>query len=513
MSKSKMVRAAGLIIFITLISKAIGFLRDTLVASSFGATYQTDAYNMSITFSEILFSVFSLAITTTFIPLLSEIYKKKSKEEMFDFANNVMNILLLISGLLCILGWTFAEQLVRVIAPKFTGEAFELTVKLARISVVSLIFMSMDGGYTALLQTLDDFMAPSLVGIMMNFPLIIYILSGAKGGVVGLAVATVLGNALRVVVQIPWLIKNGYSYKFKFNIKDERFKTMVMLILPVIVGAGVRQLNAIIDKAIGSGLPEGSISALNFSSRITDIVYVTFATAIVTVVYPALSREGSAENFNEFKNYIVKAVNNISIIMIPCTAGLMILSQAIIVVLFKHGVFDDRAVSMTVQGLIFYSVGIPFYGIRDVFNRSLYALKDTKTSTVNGIIGILLNIVLNLTLVRFMGLGGLALATSISAIITTFLLLISLKKRIGAIGRKEILITNTKVVVASAVMSVGVYAVYIGLRGFISGFNGELLGLILSTAAGVIIYTIMLVILKVNEFKTIMNGFIAKFKR
>jgi putative peptidoglycan lipid II flippase len=513
MSKVKLARAAGIIMIVTLISKAIGFLRDALIAGSFGATYLTDAYNMSITVSEILFAVFSLAITTTFIPILSDIYKNKSKDEMFRFANNIMNILLLISIVLGFLGWTFAEQLVRVIAPRFTGETYELTVRLTRLSVVSIIFMSMNGGYTAVLQTLDDFMAPALVGMMLNLPIIAYILSGARAGVIGLAAATVVGNGLKVAVQIPWLLKHGYRYSLGLDFKDSRLRKLITLIMPVLIGAGANQLNAVIDKIIGSGLPPGSISALNFSSRITDVVYVTFATAIVTVVYPALSRESTSDNYDMFKFYIVKAVNNISLIMIPCMVGLIVLSTPVITLLFKHGVFDDRAVKMTVAGLIFYSVGIPFYGVRDVFNRSLYAMKDTKTSTKNGLFGIAVNITFNLLLVGFMGLGGLALATSIAAITTTFLLFRSLVKKIGHINGRQIVATNLKIAFSALIMGFFVHIIYNFSSDLLSGRLGVLAALLISVAAGVLVYALMLLLFRIEEFTLMLSKLSNRIKR
>lgn len=511
MSKAKLAKAASLIMIITLISKIIGFLRDSLIASSFGATYQTDAYNMAITIPEILFAIFSLAITTTFIPVLSESYNKNGKEDMFDFFNNIMNIIVIIGVFLSVLGWIYSPQLVRVIAPKFRGETYSLTVTLVRISIVNIVFMCLNGGYTALLQTFDDFFSPAIVGIMLNLPIIIYILMGAKSGVIGLTIATVIGNVLKVLIQLPWLFKHGYRFKLFVDFSDKRISKILRLILPVVLGAGVNQLNAIIDKTIGSGLPHGSISALNFASRITDVVYVTFATAVVTVVYPALSREGNSNNIDEFKSYIVKAVNNISLIMIPCTVGLIVLSVPIVTILFKRGIFDDRAVSMTSIALIYFSVGMPFYGVRDVFNRGLYALKDTKTSTVNGIIGVSINIVLNLTLVRIMGLGGLAISTSIAAMITMFLLFISLTKKVGKFNKKDIVVPSLKIFAASLIMGVFVYFICNLFVTLFTGFKGILLGFSLSIIVGVAVYSFALWFLKVEEFKVVLNQFARKF--
>lgn len=513
MSKSKLVKAASIIMAVTLISKIIGFVRDMLIASSFGATFKTDAYNIAITIPEVLFAIFSLAITTTFIPLLSETYEKKGKEDMFKFANNIMNILLIILVILCLLGWKFSPQLVSIMAPKFTGKTYDLTVVLTRISILNIIFMGINGGYNSILQTLDDFTAPALVGIMLNIPIIIYILVGAKGGVVGLTIATVVGNFLKIVIQLPWLYKHGYRTRYALNIKDKRVAKMMMLILPVLIGAGSNQINAIVDKNIGSGLPNGSISALSFSGRITDVVYVTFASAIVTVIYPALSREATSKNLSNFKAYVLKGVNNISIIMIPSTILMIILSNPIVTILFKHGAFDDRAVSMTTAALIFYSVGLPFYGIRDVYNRGLYALNDTKTSTINGLVCVAINIGLNLILPRLMGIGGIALSTSIAAIVSTFLMANSLKKKIGSIQGKKLLATTLKIVMASVVMSIATYFLYYLIVLVVNGLKGIIIGLVISSLVGFIIYFLELKLLHVEEIYSISQSIKSKIRR
>jgi putative peptidoglycan lipid II flippase len=173
MTGTKLVKSATVIMMMTFINKAVGFFRDSLVASAFGTTYVTDAYNMAMTIVDFLFIMIALAITTTFIPVLSDILNKKGKEEMFSFANNLINILTIISIIIVLLSIYFAPLLVRLIAPKFRGETFSLAVQLTKISVISLVFLVIHSAYTAVLQTLDDFAIPTMVGILLNLPIII----------------------------------------------------------------------------------------------------------------------------------------------------------------------------------------------------------------------------------------------------------------------------------------------------------------------------------------------------
>lgn len=513
MPNKRLAKAASIIMIMTLVNKAVGFLRDSLVASTFGTTYQTDAYNMAMQICDVLFIMIALAISTTFIPILSEVKAKKGKEEMFIFANNIINILFSVSIVLIIFSYIFAPQIVKVIAPLFKGETYVLAVQLTKISVVSLVFLIINAAYTAILQTLDDFLGPAIVGILLNLPIIIYIIIGAKGGVVGLTVVTVIGMALRTIAQIPFLLKHGFKFKMIFDIKDKRVRKMITLVLPVLIGASANQINRLVNNALGSGLPAGSIAALGFGDRVSDVFYSTFAVAIVTVVFPALARSINEDNMKEFKKYIISSINNIFLIMIPCTIGILILSVPIITILFKRGVFDDRSVAMTSSVLIFYALGLPFYSVRDIFNRALYAMQDTKTSTYNGLISVALNIILNLILVRYIGLIGLALSSSVAAALCALLLFKSLNKKIGGVDKKAILVTVCKIILASILMGVVISVTYNATYKILSGNIGILLGLTISGGVGVVVYAVAISLLKVDEFTIIYNSIKRKFIR
>lgn len=500
MSKGKLVKAAGIVMIISLISRVVGLLRDVMMGNAFGTTYQTDAYNISLVIPVTIFGLFGLAITNTFIPILSESYSKNGKEDMFDFANSIMNILMLLSSVLCILGWIFAPILVKVIASKFTGDAYTLTVYLTKISIINLLFMSMNSGYMAILQTLDEFIAPTLVGVVMNIPIILYILLGSHQGIEGLTIATVIGNGIQILIQIPWLIKNNYKYSFKINWKDSRIHKMLLLIAPVVIGSGINQINTLVEKTMASGLPAGSITALDYSNKLNGMIYFTFAAAIVTVIYPSLSREGIGEDFETFKNSIRAAVNNMNLIIVPAAVGMIILRVNIITILFKHGAFDERAVQMTATALFYLLFGIIFWGIRDVFNRAFYAIQDTKTPMINGAIGVTANMILCVILVKTMGIGGLTLATSISAAFCCVLLIKDLRKKIGNINGMEILVGSIKIITAAAVMGGVVFFLDTTLSGKLVGFKGEVIKLILCMVIGSVVYCGMLLLLKVKEF-------------
>ncbi|MCI1944327.1 murein biosynthesis integral membrane protein MurJ [Clostridium luticellarii] len=512
MKSDKLVKSAGVVMVISMVSRVMGFVRDVLIASAFGASVNSDAYTMSLTIPNIMFNLFGLAITTTFIPILSECYSKNGREEMFKFANYIMNILMIISLFLCVLGWIFTDDIVNVIA-NFTGERYNLTVFLTKISMINILFLSLNSGYTAILQTLDDFTAPALVGIVMNIPIILYILTGTHYGIIGLTMATMLGNGLQIVIQIPWLVKNRYKYSFKIDFKEPKIKKMLSLIAPVIIGTGVNQVNEVVQKRMAGGLAIGSIVALDYANKLNMLVYFTFASAIVTVIFPSLSRDGSVKNFDEFKYHISSAVNNINIIVIPAVIGLLVLRIPIISVLFMHGAFNRTAVDMTAEALFFLVSGLVFWGIRDVFNRSFYALQDTTTPMINGAIGVGVNIVMSIVLVKKMGIGGLTLATTISAFVSCVLLVKDLRNKVGSVNGFNMFVVGSKIMGAASVMGLCIFFIDDFLSNFMTGFKGQLIIIIICIIAAVGVYTLMLLILKVKELTNIIDIIKRKFKR
>ena len=233
---------------------------------------------------------------------------------------------------------------------------------------------------------------------------------------------------------IPFSKRNGFKYKFIFDLKDETIIKLGMLVIPVILGMSVQQLNSLVDKMLASGLAEGSISALNFANRLNGFVYGVFTHNTAVVLYPILSKFAVEDRLDALKEAIIKTTNVVLLIVIPITVGSIVLREPIVRVLFEWGQFDERAVQMTASALLYYSIVMVAFGLRDLYNRIFYSIQDTKTPMLNGIYAVIINIVLNLILVRFMANNGLALATSISGIITTLFIINKLRKQIKGIN-------------------------------------------------------------------------------
>ncbi len=500
-------KATILVIMITLVSKVTGFLREILLGSAYGATYVTDAYLVALTIPQTLFSSIATAITTTFIPLYSRIRVEGGPDEDIRFTNKVLNAVLVSSASLAVLGMVLTRPIVSLIAMGFKGEVLKLATAFTRITFPMVVFIGICQVFIGYLQANSEFALPALIGIPNNVVIIAMLLLSDIVGPYGLVLGTLVGSIIQASMLLIGAFKRGYRYKSELNFRDPYVSKVITLAFPVMLGSMVQQVNALIDRMLASGLPEGSISALNFANKLNGFAYGLFTVSLATVIYPLLSRLSAEKDMEGFKDRLVKALNVITLIILPITVGAVVLRQPIVSALFERGRFDARATAMTASALMFYSLGMVFYGYRDVLNRTFYSLQDTKTPMINGVFTVVLNIILNLILVRFMQHDGLALATSLSAMVMTILLFTKLRKRLGHIGGRKLLGAFLKCVVASLIMGLVVY----WLNSFVAGqglSSGGLMGLLVLgciIALGALVYFVLVYLFRVEEVAWLVN--------
>ncbi|GAA0085055.1 murein biosynthesis integral membrane protein MurJ [Clostridium sp. CTA-7] len=457
MSKNKIFKATFIVMTMTILSRIIGFGRDMLAAYHFGVGGPYDIYVASVAIPESVFMIVGLAISTTFIPMLSEIRHNKNKDEMFKFSNNVVTILGIASLFIVLLGLIFTKDIVNVFVPKFTKEQMDLTIFLTRITLINIVLLCVNACFASILQVCEDFIVPSLLGLFFNLPIIVYLAFFGEVSIIGLTIANVLGNLLRVLVQIPSLYKQGYKFKLYIDLKDEKLKTMMILIIPVIIGAGANSINMLVDKSLASGLSTGSMASLEYSQRIVQFANTAITTSIVSVVYPLMANRLNSGDKEGFIKYLTKSIVIICLFLIPITFGMLFLRKEIVVAFYARGKFDSGAVIITSMALLGYSIQLPFAGIRDILNSSLFSMKKTKVTTINGVIGVVINIILSIILSKYIGVLGIAIATSISSGLIAILLLNSTKKIIGKFDVKDMIIKIIKVTLSSTLMLVALY--------------------------------------------------------
>ena len=197
---------------------------------------------------------------------------------------------------------------------------------------------------------------------------------------------------------------------------------------PIILGSSVAQMNVLVDRTLASQIVEGGISALNYGNNINLIALGIIVASISSVLFPRISKMAVENNIKEMKKYLSETITTINILVLPITVGYMIFAEPIVQLLFGRGEFSSQAVSLTSSALFFYSIGLVAKSQRDILSNVFYSLQDTKTPMLNASIALIINIVLNIVLSKYLGISGLALASSISLIFCSFLLFVSLRK-------------------------------------------------------------------------------------
>ncbi|KAJ49431.1 putative peptidoglycan lipid II flippase [Clostridium tetanomorphum] len=516
MSKNKFLKSSLIVMLIIIMGKILAIIRDSLVAAKFGATYTADIYNFSIGIVYLLTTI-SYGLTTTFIPLNTDHIEKYTWEKRNSFVNNIISTYSIFTIIITIILILFSKQIVIIFGSGFSSniQIFNTSVTVIRIMLVSLIFVSIQSVITGVLQSHNEFYEPAAMSMVSNIIFIVYLIFFTDSyGIYGFAVATVIGFFAQFIINVPKYKKLGYNYKIQFNLRDEELKKMLALMMPVIISTSLIQLNNFINRAFAVNIFEGAVTALDLSNKLNTLAYEVFAIGIAMVIYPTLSKYASDNNTKEYKEALLKGINVIFLIMIPASFAIGVLRIPLITILFKRGAFDERAVNLTANALLFYSPAMIAYGLRDVLNKAFYAIKDTKTPMINSFLGIIINIIINIFIVKYMQVSGLTLATSISAIITTILMLISLNKKLKGIGLKNVFLSFNKILIAS--VSMGGIVFFINekcLRIFGMNMKGSIISLGTSFIIGSLIYFIIIYFLKVKEFTYFIDLIREKIKR
>ena len=455
--------AAGVIAFFTLMSRILGLVRDMVLATLFGSGMAADAFFVALRIPNLLRRLFAEgSLTIAFIPVFTEYLTLKSKEDAFELARIVFTILSLILAVVTVLGVLFAPVIVKIQAFGFgsSGVKYDLTVLLTRITFPYIFFIGIVAFFMGVLNSLRHFAAPAAAPILLNVGIIgaaCFISPHCAEPIVGVAMGVILGGVLQVALQIPWVYGAGLRLFPKWKPFHPAVKRIGWLMLPAVFGSAVYQLNQFVGTLLASFLKEGSISWLYYADRLVQFPLGIFAIAIATAALPSLSDDAARKDHAQFQKTLDHGLSLVFFIVLPATAGLLILGKPIVVLLFERGAFGAESSAMTTDALVCYTVGLwAFSGMR-VLIAAFYALQDTKTPVKVAIISLGVNVISSLLLMGPMKHAGLALALSVASAVQFGLLALFLRKKGLFIHAGPILKSVSKSVAATLVMGAIVF--------------------------------------------------------
>ena len=466
-AKSNIAKAASLMVFAILLSRCLGLIREMIIANQFGQGGAVSAYTAAFNLPDLLyFFLSSGALSSAFIPVFTQYFhngKQKEAWQIFSIIGSLMGLVLIT---IVIVAEIYCKPLVVAFAvPGFAAknpDLVPLTVLLTRIILPCQVCFFMGGLMMGTLEARQNFKAAAASPVIYNLGIIFgALVIGKWTGITGLAIGTLIGALAGNIVYTFYLLKKeGFEYHFSLNLKHEGVIKVGLLALPVIFGLSLPQIDVIINKWFASWISESAPAALNYANRVMQVPLGIFAQAAGTAILPTLSALWANKALSEMRGAISYGVRTVMIENIPSTIFMMVMADPIIRTIYMSNKFTSGDVPVTTIALIFYSLGIFAWAGQAIVARGFFAMQDTVTPIVVGTISTCIFVPLNLIFMRFLGHGGLALATTLAVIIHYSILTYLLKKKLGGINGHEILRSVSKTLLAAVVMGV----VCVGVR-------------------------------------------------
>src|SRR5215831_1390463 len=489
----QLLKSASLISALTLVSRVLGYIRDSRIAFLLGASTAADAYTTAYRIPNLLRRLVGEgAVSAAFIPVFSRYVAEKKKEDAWEFANTLLTVITFVLTAVTLTGILLSPLLVRLFASGFgdTPGKLELTATLNRIMFPYMFLIGVSALAMGILNSFHRLGAPAFAPIVLNLTMIVFSFLGSLFGDVTktLAVGVVAGGVFQLAIQIPALLEIGWKIRLKLDFRHPGVRRVAKLMVPVVFGVGIVQINVLVDTQFASYLEEGSVTAIYYADRVMELVLGGYAVAVSTVILPLLSRQAALREMDELKTTLNFATRLILFITFPATIGLILLRSQIIEVLFQHGDFDAGSTALTAWALPFFAVGLSAFSMVKVIVPAFYALQDTRTPVKIAFIAMLLNIGFNFLLIRPLQTGGPALATSLAAVFNSLLLLAIFCRRHGSFGMGAILRSVVKFGIGSWAVGVVGY-VLIHWPGFYGGHTSrKILALAVTIAAATATY-------------------------
>lgn len=512
--------------FAILFGQLAGLARGIIVTNIFGASLELDSFYAANRVSETLFLlVAGGALGSAFIPTFTGLLAKDDKVSAWRLASALANAVTLTLSLLAVLLAFFAPQVVRyALAPGFSADPvlFALTVSLLRIQLISAVLFGLGGLIVGVLNAHQVFLVPALTPAMYQLGIIFgAIFLVPSMGIYGLAWGVVIGAVLYLAIQLPPLIKlvTRHSplstFHFSLGLHDSNVRTVLLLMLPRLLGVAVVQLNFWVNTNLASRMEEeGSVASLYIAFALMLMAQAAIAQSVAIAAMPTFSAQHALGKMDEMRSSVAASLRGILLLALPASVGLMMLRVPLVAFLYQRGKFDERAVEMVAWALLWYAAGLVGHSIMEVLTRAFYAQQDTKTPVVIGTIAMGLNVVFSIAFSRLFAqigwipIGGLALANSLATALEAVALFIFMRRRLNGIEGKSIADGAWRVGLAGLGMAVGLL-VWIQLS---AGMNRWLVALG-GVALGGVVYLAGVAILKVPEIKMLAGAVTRRLSR
>ncbi len=438
-------RAAGVVGLAVLCSRVLGLAREQIFAALFGGGRIMDAFTIAFRIPNLLRDLFAEgALSTAFVTVFSRTVAIEGEATAWRLANKVATLTAVVLSAITVLGIVFAPWLVSVLAPGFEGEKAALTVTLTRVMYPFILLVSLAALTMGLLNARNVFGVPAMASSFFNLGSIIagvllgYWLDPHFGtrAIFGLAIGTLIGGALQLMVQLPALRGVGYHYHLDFAWRDPGVRSILRLMGPSVIAGSTTQVNVLVNSVFASQLGDGRTFWLTVAFRLMQLPLGVFGVALGTVALPLLARMAATGQHRAFRIELARGMRLAFLMTIPASIGLIVLADPIISVLYQHGRFTAYETAESAGALRFYALGLCGYAALKVLVNAFYAIDRRKTPMIVSLVAVALNLFLNWIFTLHLGWGHRGLAFSTACVATSNFLILYLLMR-SHLGRLE----------------------------------------------------------------------------
>lgn len=509
---ARLARSAGLIGVATMTSRVLGLVRDQVLAYLFGAGNAMDAFNVAFRIPNLVRDLFAEgAMSAAFVPTFTRRLTLRGKDDAWRLGSHVISALLVATGTLSVVGIIFAGRLTMLFASDYARVPgkLELTTELTRIMFPFLTLVAVAAAFMGMLNSLGRFFVPALSPAMFNVASIACAIAlvpvmpffGLEP-IVAIAVGAIVGGLGQIALQWPALRAEGFRYRPILDTRDAGLREVLILMGPGTIGLAAVQINLLVSTVLATGQGTGAVSWLNYAFRVMYLPIGLFGVSIATAAMPAISRHAARAELGGMRQTLSSGLRMMLMLNMPATIGLIALATPIVALLFERGVFTASDTAATAAALMFYAPGLIGYSAVKIAAPAFYALRDSRTPVMVSVVSMILNVLINISLVRVIGYRGLALGTALAAVLNASVLLLLLRRRLGGLDGMRVATAFVKITLASIAMGFAAAATERWLHGVLPGhaLAAQLSRVLAAIAAGMFVLAIAARVLRIQEF-------------
>lgn len=520
----KIARSAGTVSGAVMCSRVLGLIREQVFAGMFGAGYAYDAFVVAFRIPNLLRDLFGEgALSAAFVTVFSDYDANRGARATWQLAGTVLTFFAVFLSLLTLAGMYLAGPLVTLLAPDFQLVAGKtaLTVQLTRIMLPFLVFICLAAVVMGILNTRGKFFIPAMASSFFNLGSIVGGVSLAlifprlgQPAIAGMAWGTLIGGMLQLAIQVPALRREGFTFIPRLNLLDPGLRRILLLMLPATIGLSATQINIFVNTNFAASCAEGSVSWLNYAFRLVQLPIGIFGVAFSIAVMPVLGRQAAGGDQTGLQQTFNSSLVMVLSLTIPATAGLILLAEPIIRLIFEHGAFTAMDTTRTAEALAFYAIGLFAYSAVKVMVPVFYALGSTRFPVMGSFLAVGANILFIVLTIDLFQHRAIALATSCSMTLNFLFLGLILSRKLEGFSLRPLLLGGAKILLATLVMAGAVWILARWLAPWLQGaIFLQLIGVLGIIGVGAVIYYLVLAGLKLPELTVITAKIVQRLRK